>query len=126
MEKGAFTPEKAADIVRNYVLESYHQQDLLSVGSKKETEALRLDAMEVVPRLQGFWTEDEDPQGSGPGPRYYCVKEILKRLGGGKPDHNRHEAFFELMYLQHKHYLIFFRATWRNRQRTPLNPPFRF
>lgn len=106
---GAFTPEKAEALVKDYVLESLKKQDLLRLGAK-EAEALRLEVMEVVAELQGFWNEEEDPQGSGPGPRYYCVKEILKRLGGGEPDHNLHDALFELMYLQHKHYLKFFRA----------------
>ncbi len=107
--QGAFTIEERDAIVRDYVLESFRNQDLVKLKGKDEAEELRLAVMAIVPDLQNFWNEEEDPQGSGPGPRYYCVKEVLRRLGG-QTDYNLHDALFELMYLQYKHYLKFFRA----------------
>jgi len=96
------------DIIRDYVTESFRSQDLVRLKGKEETEEIRLAVMGIVEDLGRFWDEEEDPQGSGPGPRYYCVKEVLKRLGG-QPNHDLHDALFELMYLQYKHYLKFFR-----------------
>jgi hypothetical protein len=59
----------------------------------------------IVAELASFW--ETDP--TGPGPRYYCVKEVLKRLGGTDPDYVVHDALFEMMYLCHKRYLDYFR-----------------
>ena len=107
--EGDFSPAKHDAIVKDYILESFRKQDLLRLDGKEEAETLRLAVMEIVGELQAFWDDRIDPKGSGPGPRYFCVKEVLRRLGG-EQDHALHDALFELMYLQHKHYLKFFRA----------------
>src|SRR5258708_12633369 len=75
---GAFTLENRDSIVRDYVMESFRSQDLVKLDGKKEAEEVRQAVMEIVEGLLVFWNEEEDPQGSGPGPRYYCVKEVLK------------------------------------------------
>lgn len=93
-------------IVRDYVVESLKQQDLLKLG-RRETEETVKGVLEVVQDLCLFWTDREDPQGGGPGPRYYCVKEVLKRMGG-EVNYPLHDALFELMYLQYRHYLKYF------------------
>jgi hypothetical protein len=99
----AFPPEALADITRDYILESLRKQDVVRL-SKDGMEEMRPSIMGIVGELQGFWKEEEDPQGSGPGPRYYCVKEILGRIGG-QTNYVLHDALFELMYLQHRHYI---------------------
>jgi hypothetical protein len=96
-------------IVRDYILESLRNQDLMKLKDKQVSEEMRTAVMVVVGELQNFWNESEDPHGSGPGPRYYCVKEVLKRLGG-QPNFDLHDALFELMYLQYKHYIKYFRG----------------
>src|SRR5579872_7307280 len=90
-------------IIKDYILESFRTQDLVKLKDKQEMEEMRAAVMAIVGELSGFWNEEEDPRGSGPGPRYYCVKEVLKRLGG-QPNYDLHDALFELMYLQYKHY----------------------
>lgn len=102
--------ETRDDITRDYVLESFKNQDLAKLKGNEEIEALRQGVMEVVVELQKFWSPSEDPQDSGPGPRYYCVKEILARLGG-ETNYEVHDALFELMYIQYRHYLDYFRET---------------
>lgn len=102
-----FPEELRNDIVRDYVLESFRNQELVRLGGKDEIGELRLGVMEVVQKLQGFWGTAEDL--SGPGPRYYCVKEILNRLGG-QQNYELHDALFELMYLQYRHYLKYFKG----------------
>jgi hypothetical protein len=105
---GDFTDQQRDDILRDYVMESFRNQDLVKLGGKEEAEQMRLAVMGIVGELQAFWDESEDPHGSGPGPRYYCVKEVLKRLGD-QSNFDLHDALFELMYLQYKHYLKFLR-----------------
>jgi hypothetical protein len=104
----AFSPEELDAITAEYVRESLRRQELVELKGEKHIEIIRLSIMPVVGELQTFWKEEEDQQGGGPGPRYYCVKEVLRRLGG-KTDYDLHDALFELMYLQHKHYLSYFR-----------------
>ncbi len=100
--------QNSDDIIKDYILESFRTQDLVKLN-KSEAEEKRLAVMAIVRELEGFWDEKEDPHGSGPGPRYYCVKEILKRMGV-QPNYDLHDALFELMYLQYKHYIKFFRG----------------
>jgi hypothetical protein len=103
-----FSEEQRVAITWDYILESFRKQELVPLIGKEEMEEVRLDVMGVVGDLQGFWVGTEDPPGSGPGPRYYCVKEILARLGGHQ-NYDLHDALFELMYLQYRHYLAFFK-----------------
>ena len=109
--------EEREAILRDYILESFRKQDLAPLSGKQEMEELRLAVMGIVGELERFWGGAEDPQGSGPGPRYYCVKEILARLGGGQ-NYDLHDALFELMYLQYKHYLAFFRNYLEQQEKT--------
>ena len=102
------TDEQREGIANEYILESFRKQDLIPLVGKEEVEEVRKGVMEVVGELQKFWAGTEDPPGSGPGPRYYCVKEILGRLGG-QQNYDLHDALFELMYLQYRHYLAFFK-----------------
>lgn len=105
--QGEFEPEVREDITREYILESLRRQDMVPLQGEKHLEIIRLGVMGVVAELQVFWKEEES-DGSGPGPRYYCVKEVLRKLGGAV-NFDLHDALFELMYLQHRHYLSFFR-----------------
>jgi hypothetical protein len=101
-----FPEEKRDAITRDYILESLRNQDLFKLAGKDEAEEIRQGVMGIVAELERFWG-GTDPQGSGPGPRYYCVKEVLTRLGG-QQNYDLHDALFELMYLQYRHYLKYF------------------
>lgn len=102
----AVPAETQREIVQEYIQESFRQQEIHKVG-KKEIEEAGLEVLKIVEELGKFWVESEDPQGTGPGPRYYCVKEILRRLGGAV-NHDLQDALFELMYLQYRHYFKYF------------------
>lgn len=97
------------EIIRGFTEESLRKQDLVKVKSGSDMEAKRLAIMAIVEELRKFWSDGDDPQGSGPGPRYYCAKEMLKRLGA-EPGTDLHDALFELMYLRHKYYIDFFKS----------------
>jgi hypothetical protein len=96
------------EIIREYIVESFRKQDLRKLKGKELEEATRV-VMELVRELNKFWDEAVDPQGTGPGPRYYCVKEVLKKLGG-EINYDLHDALFELMYLQYRHYFRYFQG----------------
>jgi hypothetical protein len=106
--KKELSEEVRGAILREYVTESLRQQELIKL-SEAEIKALCPEVLAVVGELEAFWDDSEDPQGSGPGPRYFCVKEVLKRLGG-EVNYELHDALFELMYLQYRHYYKFFLA----------------
>ncbi len=101
-------PALQYEITRDYVKESLDRQKLIKIKSA-EAEEKFYAVMRIVSELQMFWKESEDPTDGGPGPRYYCVKEILKRIGG-ETNYELHDALFELMYLQHKNYIDFFKG----------------
>ncbi len=115
--KAGFIAEKIQpafqyEITRDYVKESLGRQKLVKIKSS-EAEEKFYSVMRIVTELQVFWKENIDPLDSGPGPRYYCVKDVLKRMGG-ETNYELHDALFELMYLQHKNYIDFFREYLAN------------
>jgi hypothetical protein len=95
-------------IAREFLEESLRRQTIAVFKNMDDIQHARVDAMRIVGELQKFWNEESDPEGTGPGPRYYCVKEILGRLGGG-PDYTLHDTLFEMMYTKHKEFIDFFR-----------------
>jgi hypothetical protein len=101
--------EAQDEIIRHFVEESLRRQDLVKIKGSSGMETKRFAVMAIVEELQKFWKGEDDQQGSGPGPRYYCVKEMLRRLGA-KPGTDLHDALFELMYIRHKYYIDFFKA----------------
>jgi hypothetical protein len=101
-------PAVQYDAVRYYITGLLKRQNLVKVKDDTDADSKRKAVIAVMEDLQKFWKEEEDPKGSGPGPRYYCVKEVLKRLGGG-PDYDLHDNLFEMMYTRHKFYIDFFR-----------------
>jgi len=95
-------------IVRDYITESLRQQDLMKL-KREQIDTIKGGVLVQVEEMGKFWNESDDPQGSGPGPRYYCVKEVLKGLGG-EENYALHDALFELMYLQYRHYYRYFQS----------------
>ncbi len=101
--------EKTRDaIAQEFLAESFRRQPLVDYKNMDDIDRGSAVVMRFVKELQGFWKEDVDPQGSGPGPRYYCVKEVLRRIGGPQ-NYDLHDQLFELMYLCHKNYIDFFK-----------------
>jgi hypothetical protein len=98
--------EDQQDIIDDYVVESLRRQVLLELKDGADKMEKCEAVLGVAKELQAFWNNTDDPK--GPGPRYYCVKEVLRRLGDTM-NYDLHDALFEFMYLQHKHYIDFFR-----------------
>lgn len=98
--------EDRQDIIDDYVVESLRHQDLAKLRDGAELMDRCQEVLGVSEGLQVFWDGTEDSK--GPGPRYFCVKEVLSRLGDSS-NYDLRDAFFEFTYLQHKYFIDFFR-----------------
>jgi hypothetical protein len=103
-----FSQESLGEITRDFVLESLREQKLVPLEGKKAAGEMRLEIMKVVGELQEIWKKEEEGQGAGSGPRYYCVKEVLQRLGG-KVNYGLQDALFALMCFRHQYYIRYFK-----------------
>ena len=100
--------EDQQDVIDDYVVESLRRQKLLKLKDGAEQMEMCQEILKATVELENFWLKgDDDP--NSPGPRYYCVKEVLRRLGDEK-NFDLHDALFEFMYLQYKHFLDYFRS----------------
>jgi hypothetical protein len=107
------------DIIDDYIVESIRKQKLVKLRDGAEIME-RCEAVEAVAgELQRHWFDDDDPK--GPGPRYYCVKDVLRRLGD-ETNHELQDSLFEFMYLQHKYFIDFFKDLFKS-QDLPGSPP---
>ena len=104
--------EDQQDILDDYVVESLRRQKLLKLADGAALMEMCETIEAHVWKLQEFWKEEEDFK--GPGPRYFCVKTVLTNLADEK-NFELHDALFEFMYLQHVHFINFFKELF--------NPP---
>jgi hypothetical protein len=107
--------EDQADIVDDYVIENLRMLGLANVKDGADLMEKCQDILGIAEKLQVYWTGEEDRK--GPGPRYYCVKDVLRRLGNEK-NFELHDALFEFMYTQHKHFIHYFKTLL-----DPIEPP---
>jgi hypothetical protein len=101
----AILPDDQLDITDDYVAETLRRQNVLKMSDGAELMEICVQILYLVGELEIFWRNDEDPK--GPGPRYYCVKEVLRRLGN-EENFPLRDTLFEFMYLQHKHFIDYF------------------
>jgi len=99
-------PEDRQDIVDDYVVENIRQLTAIVARDGAERMDKCMEIMEVSEKLRAHWMGEEDH--TGPGPRYYAVKDILRRLGN-EANHDLHDALFEFMYTQHRHFIHYFK-----------------
>jgi hypothetical protein len=102
--------EDQQDIIDDYVVESLRRQDLVLTADGAERMELCQEVESLSWKLQDFWKNEEDYK--GPGPRYFCVKEVLTNLGDEK-NFDLHDALFEFMYTQHLHFINFFKDLFK-------------
>ena len=101
----AILPDDQLDITDDYVTETLRRQNVLKMSDGAELMEKCVEILYLVGELEIFWRNDDDPK--GPGPRYYCVKEVLRRLGN-EENFPLRDSLFEFMYLQHKHFIDYF------------------
>jgi hypothetical protein len=107
--------EDQQDIVDDYVVENLRMLGLANIKDGADLMEKCQDILGISERLQVYWTGEDDPK--GPGPRYYCVKDVLRRLGN-EQNFDLHDALFEFIYTQHKHFIHYFRTLL-----DPIEPP---
>ncbi len=108
--------EDRQDVIDDYVAESLRRQNLVKLRDGAELMDRCQEILGVAEGLQAFWESTEDPK--GPGPRYFCVKEVLSRLGDSM-NYDLRDAFFEFTYLQHKYFIDFFREFLKSSRPSP-------
>ncbi len=108
-------PEDQQDIADDYVVENLRMLGLINIRDGADLMDKCQDILGIAEKLRVYWTSEDDPK--GPGPRYYCVKDVLRRLGNEK-NLELHDALFEFMYTQHKHFIHYFRTLL-----DPIDPP---
>jgi hypothetical protein len=107
--------EDQQDIVDDYVVENLRMMGLSTIKDGADLMEKCQDILGIAEKLRIYWTDKEDAK--GPGPRYYCVKDVLRRLGNEK-NFALHDALFEFMYTQHSHFIHYFKTLL-----DPIEPP---
>jgi hypothetical protein len=105
-----FEREFLDSVIRDYVFECIRVLATVRMSDDQEVETFRTAVQGISKDLQEFWKDEEELRSGGPGPRYYCVKEVLKRLND-EGDFDVHDALFEHMYLEHKNIIDLFRES---------------
>lgn len=101
-------PEDRQDIVDDYIVENLRLQKTIPYQDGAELMDLCMAVQELAEKYELHWVVEREEAG-GPGPRYYCVKELLRRLGNEK-NYELHDSLFEFIYLQHKHFIHYFKV----------------
>jgi|ERR1035441_8210546 hypothetical protein len=102
-----FDPEDRQDIVEDYVVENLRLQKWIVLNDGGVLMDKCQEILGISEKFRAHWMGEEDQ--TGPGPRYYCVKETLRKLGN-EMNYALHDALFEFIYLQHKHFIHYFRT----------------
>lgn len=101
------TEDDRQDILDDYIMESLRHQNLQKFKDGAELMEKCQEILKAADELEAFWYGNpRDP--NNPGPRYYCVKAVLEHLGA-EGQFDLHDALFEFMYGQYRHFLGHFR-----------------
>ncbi|HVZ81135.1 MAG TPA: hypothetical protein VHE12_10145 [bacterium] len=100
--------EDRQDIVDDYIVENLRLQTVIPYRDGGHLMDLCLKVQDLSEKYKVHWMEEQEESG-GPGPRYYCVKDLLRRLGNEK-NYELHDTLFEFVYLQHKHFIHYFKT----------------
>ena len=114
--------EDARDILDDYLMENLRDQTAIPCRDGGERMDLCLGILDQAAKFQEYWSKDEFKD---PGPRFYCVKELLRRLGS-EANTPIHDSLFEFVYEQHNRFNRYFRTLlepFREADAAPDIPP---
>ena len=100
-------PEDRQDIVEDFIVENIRRSNLFKARDGAERMEKCLEITGISEKLRAHWLGEEDH--TGPGPRYYAVKDILRRLNS-EDNHDLHDALFEFTQTQCQHFIQYFRS----------------
>lgn len=99
--------EDSQDIVEDYITENLRQSGLTKVLDGAELMERCIEITGISEKLRVHWMGEEDQH--GPDPYYYCVMDVLRRLGN-EGNHELQDTLFEFMNFQHKHFTHYFKT----------------
>jgi hypothetical protein len=99
--------EDQQDITDDYTVENLRMLGLIDIRDGADLMERCQDILDIAEKLRVYWTSKDEPK--GPGPRYYCVKDVLRRLGN-ENNFELYDVLFEFMYTQHKHFIHYFKT----------------
>lgn len=99
--------EDREDIVDDYVVQNLRFQNWIAIRDGAERMERCQKILVIAEKLGENWSKKDEP--GGPGPRFYCVKDLLRRLGNEKNLVLQNELL-NFVNLYHKHFQHFFKV----------------
>ncbi len=93
------------DTVEDYVVENLKDQTVIACRDGADRMDQCQEILGIAAKFQDYWHREDTKD---PGPRFYCVKELLRRLNC-QANTPIHDAFFEFVYEQHNRFNRYFR-----------------
>ncbi len=103
---GEIYEEDLQDTVEDYLVENLKAQVVIPCRDGAERMEQCQEILAMTARFQEYWVKEECKD---PGPRFYCVKELLGRLGS-EANTPIHDNLFEFVYEQHNRFIRYFRT----------------
>ena len=98
--------EDLQDAVEDYLVENLKGQAVMACRDGAERMDQCQEILKVAAKFQEYWTREDTKD---PGPRFYCVKELLKRLNC-EANTPIHDNLFEFVYQQHNRFIRYFKT----------------
>jgi hypothetical protein len=110
-------PEDREDIADDYVVQNLRFQNWITIRDGAERMERCQKILNIAEKLGENWAKKDEP--GGPGPRFYCVKDVLRRLGNEKNLVLQNELL-NFVNLYHKHFQHFFKVLLEPFQAAPI------
>ena len=98
--------EDRQDAVDDYVVENLKGSAVIPCRDGAERMEQLDEILGVAAKFQENWTREDTKD---PGPRFYCVKELLRRLNC-EDNTPIHDNLFEFVYQQHNRFIRYFKT----------------
>ncbi|HUO57114.1 MAG TPA: hypothetical protein VMV05_02960 [bacterium] len=94
------------EILDDYVIENLKAEPMIPCRDGADRMQQCLEIMDIVEKYQEYWV---NPKTQDPGPRFYCVKDLLRRLGCESNAPIR-DNLLMFVYEQHNKFIHYFRT----------------
>ena len=97
--------EDCQDIVDDYVVENLRHQKFIFVRDGAELMDKCQEIEGIAQKFRIHWMGEGEQ--TGPEPRYFCVMDVLRKLGNEK-NHYLQDALYDFINHQHQHFTRYF------------------